>query len=126
MVNVHRELLRNLQHWHSLFESSEIPDTLVAANLQSYCLWDVDLFYAQRYRLPDRQRSSMELCLYQNVAERDAAVQMGIAETNPVSMYATVGISRLLGWAVRGELAGYRITIDRDSCSQNLIEEFCG
>lgn len=110
IVNVHRELLRNLQHWHSLYEAMEVPDTLVAADKQSYCLWDIDRLYSERHRLPERQRSALELCLFENLAEKTAAVRMGIAESNPVAVYATVGLCRLLGWAMSGELTTYRIS----------------
>lgn len=96
----------------------EVSDTLIAADLQSYCMWDVDIFYDNRVRLPERQRASMELCLFENVAERDAALKMGIAETNPVCVYATVGLTRLLSWAVRGELTGYPISLDQREIPQ--------
>lgn len=112
VVNVHRELIRNLQIWHSLHEAQEVTDTMLSADGQSYCLWDIDRLYAERHRLPERQRRAMELCLYDNVAEKTAASLMGIAETNPVSVYATVGLSRLLGWAYAGELPTYRLRSD--------------
>lgn len=111
-MNVHRELVRNLQAWHSLFESQEAPEVLVASDGRSYSLWDVDCFYEQRVLLPEQMRRSMELCLYQNVLERDAAVLMGVAATNPVAVYATVGLTRLLSLAYNGELPNYRLPVE--------------
>ena len=96
VVNVHRELIRNLQHWKALFEAHEVSDTLVAANRRSYCLWDIEVFYAARTVLPERQRESIELCLFENLTESTAAERMGVSPTNPVAMYATVGLARLL------------------------------
>lgn len=104
---MHRELIRNLQAWHSMYEAMEISDILVASDGQSYCLWDVDLFYAQRSRLPQQQRRAMELCLFENVAEKVAATRMGVTERSPVAIYATVGLTRLLAWANQGDLSGY-------------------
>lgn len=112
VVNVHRELLRNLQHWHSLFEAQEVDDVLVASNGRSYCIWDIDRLYAQRVRLPDQMRRAIELCLYENVLEKEAAVLMGVAPTNPVSVYATVGLCRLLSMAYTGELGDYRLVLE--------------
>lgn len=112
LVDTHRSLIRNLQSWHSLYEAMEVPDILIASDRRSYCLWDVDLFYAQRSRLPDQQRIAIEYCLYRNVAEKVAAQMMGVSETSPVSIYATVGLSRLLGWAMQGQLGHYRLNLE--------------
>lgn len=109
LVNVHRELIRNLQHWKSLFIDHQVEDVLVAADRRSYCLWDVESFYARRIVLPERQRQSLELCLFQNFTEAVAAEKMGVSITNPVAMYATVGLSRLLSMAMTGEIPGYSI-----------------
>jgi hypothetical protein len=102
-------MLRNLQHWSALHEAHEVGDTLVAADRQSYCLWDIQVFYERRTVLPERQRSALELCLFENYTEADAATKMGIARTNPVAMYAPVGLARLLSLAMAGEMPGYRI-----------------
>jgi hypothetical protein len=95
LVNVHRDLLRNLQEWRVLYTNCEVPDVLMAADGREYCLWDIERFYEARSAL----------------AARAAARLMGISPTSPVSIYATVGLSRLLGMAARGEIKGYRLEL---------------
>ena len=112
IVNVHRELIRNLQAWRSLYEAREVDDVLIAEDGRSYCLWDVEHFYGQRFRVPPQQHRAIELCLDQNVLEKNAAVMMGVAPTNPVSVYATVGLCKMLALAVTGELPNYRISLE--------------
>lgn len=110
VVNTHRELIRNLQAWHSMFESLQVSDTLVSGvDGAEYSLWDIDYLYAQRARLPEQMCRAIELCLYENVLEKKAAVLMGVAESNPVAVYATVGLTRLLALALAGDLPGYRL-----------------
>lgn len=104
--------MRNLQAWRSLFEAHEVPDLLVASDGRSYCLWDIEYFYEQRFRVPPQQHRAIELCLYENVLEKNAAVMMGVAETNPVAVYATVGLCKLLSMAYLGDLPGYRIVLE--------------
>lgn len=111
LVNVHRDLLRNLQEWRVLYTNCEVPDVLMAADGREYCLWDIERFYEARGALAPRQAMAIELCLWANIAEREAARLMGISPTSPVSIYATVGLSRLLGMAARGEIKGYRLEL---------------
>lgn len=112
LVGTHRELIRNLQHWRSLYEALEVPDVLMANDARSYSLWDVQVFYEQRVICPDRMQQSIQFCLFENMKERDAAVRMGIRPSNPVSVYATIGLTTMLAKAVRGELPGYVIELD--------------
>lgn len=46
--------------------------------------------------LPLRQQQAIELFLVLNLPEDEAALAMGLARTNPVGMYATSGLTRLL------------------------------
>jgi hypothetical protein len=108
---VHRELIRNLQHWRSLYEAMEVDDVLVASDSRSYSLWDVQTFYEQRIVVPDRMQQSIQFCLFENMKEQDAAVRMGIAATNPVSVYATIGLTTMLAKASKGELPGYVVSL---------------
>lgn len=110
-MSVHRELIRNLQHWRSLYEAMEVADELVASDSRSYSLWDVQAFYEQRGVVPERQQQSIQFCLYENMKESDAAVRMGIAATNPVSVYATIGLTSMLTKAISGDLPTYKIDI---------------
>jgi hypothetical protein len=102
-------LIRNLQQWLSLFESMEIPDTLVAPDGHEYSLWDVQRFYEQRAVCPDRMQQSIQYCYFENMKEKDAAVRMGISASNPVSVYGTIGLTTMLTKASTGELPGYQI-----------------
>lgn len=111
LVSVHRELIRNLQQWRSLFEAMEVPDTLVATNGHEYSLWDVEVFYSQRNVCSDRQQQAIQYCYYENLKESDAAVRMGIAPTNPVSVYGTIGLTTMLAKATVGSLRGYEIDL---------------
>lgn len=111
MVTVHRELIRNLQHWRALYEADEAPDVLTAGDGVEYCLWDVEKFYAARRSLPERQQMTIQMNLYEDRSEKDCAKEMGIGLNNPVAMYGTVGLTRLLAKAVSGEIEGYFVAI---------------
>lgn len=112
LVDTHRSLLRNLQQWRSCFESAEVSDIVISPiDGQEYSLWDIERFYGYRSLLPDRQRLSMQYCLYENRREADAAVLLGIKPTNPVSIYATIGLTSLLTKAYAGELENYVILL---------------
>jgi len=110
LVNIHRELLRNLQRWHVSYLQGDVSDVLRQDD-EEYCLWDILRLYEARTRIAERQALAIELCLYENVAEPEAAARMGISRRSPVSIYATVGIARLLGMARRGEIAGYGLDL---------------
>lgn len=111
-MDVHRELIRNLQQWRSLYEAMEVPDVLVAADARSYSLWDVHLFYEQRIVVPERMQQSIQFCLFENMKEKDAAVRMGIRPSNPVAVYATIGLTTMLAKALSGDLPGYSLDLD--------------
>lgn len=68
------------------------------------CLWDLEYLYCQLYRLPLRQRQAIELCLVQNIKETDAAVMMGVSPTNPVAMYASSGLEKIVILMDTGQL----------------------
>lgn len=108
-VQVHKELLRNLRHWRSLFEAGEVGDILSGGDGQEYALWDIQRFAESRVLLAERQSVAIELFLLDNLTEKESAIQMGIKPSSPVAIYVTVGVSRLLGMAYRGEIAGYRL-----------------
>jgi DNA-directed RNA polymerase specialized sigma24 family protein len=106
-VTILRELFRCLQQWHAAFESHDVSDTLTYDGI-TYHLYDIDYLYSCRDRLSPRQAQAIELCLYQNMLERNAAQQMGVSETNPVAMYATNGLARLIDMIESGQLVRYR------------------
>lgn len=109
-VNVLREVFRNLVAWESLYESEGID--VITCEGESWCLWDVQLLYkASQTLLPARQREAIQLFLIDNMREKDAAVKMGVSETNPIAMYATTGLKRLIELAESGKIAGFRMDL---------------
>lgn len=54
--------------------------------------------------LPKRQQQAIELFLVLNQPEESVAVAMGLAPTNPIGMYATAGLERLLQLMDKGLL----------------------
>jgi len=106
-VAVLRELFRNLQAFHSLFESDGI-DTITHEG-ESYTLADIDELFRQSQKiLPKRQRESIAMCLYMNMKEVDVAEAMGVSSTNPVAMYATAGLKRLIGLVQMGQFPRFK------------------
>ena len=94
-VDLLRELLRNLIPWRALFTAEGI-DTLTCDGI-SISLWDLEYLYlVSQQILPIRQRQAIRLCLVMNMSEQDAAVIMKIDDTNPVAMYATSGLEKII------------------------------
>lgn len=106
-VTVLRELFRNYQQFRALYETEGI-DELQAPDGEVYSIFDIHYLYEQRRKLPPRQRQAIELCLVQNIRESEAAVMMGVSPTNPVAMYATSGLEKLITMVRSGDLACYR------------------
>jgi DNA-directed RNA polymerase specialized sigma24 family protein len=106
-VTTLRELFRNYAAFVALYETEGI-DTIVAPNGSEWCLHDLTYLISQLHRLSPRQRQAISLCLLQNVKEKDAAVMMGVSETNPVAMYATLGLRKLIELINAGVLPRYR------------------
>jgi DNA-directed RNA polymerase specialized sigma24 family protein len=102
-VGVLRELLRNLQQWRSLYESEGV-DTLTGPDGRGYSLHDLEYLYSNLSRLPKRQAQAITLYLVQGMREVDAAVAMGLSPSNPIGIYASVGLKRLLGMIEEGQL----------------------
>lgn len=99
-----RVLLRNLQGFRSLYEDYGV-DTITGPDGEEYSLWDLE--YLVREGLPlctKRQQEAVFWCLLMNRKEKDAAVLMGVAETNPVSMYSNKALQRMLDGVESGEL----------------------
>ena len=48
-VSVLRELLRNLQSWESLYESSDVPEVIPGPDGSEYCLFDIQYKFAADY-----------------------------------------------------------------------------
>lgn len=108
-VGILRELFRHLQEFESFYEATG-QDTLINDG-DSYCLWDIKLLFEySQENLPKRQKQAIYLCLYKNILEKDAAVMMGVAPTNPVAMYASRGLDNILKDAKAGKVPGFKLS----------------
>lgn len=103
-----RELFRHLREFRAVYEETGV-DELVTPYGRKWTLWDLEylLLMSDRY-LTTRQRQIITLCLVHNMRERDAAHAIGVSETNPVMMYATLGLKRLLDLVEAGVLDRFR------------------
>jgi hypothetical protein len=102
-----RELLRHLADFRATFEATGL-DVVRTPSGAEWSLWDLEyLLQESAQRLTVRQRQAITLCLVHGVKEVDAARLMGLSPTNPVSMYATLGLQRLLDMIDRGELTRF-------------------
>lgn len=96
--------MRNVEHFRALRESEGI-DTIHTPDGDEVSLWDLESLIDDGLPLlPPRQRQSIELVLIQNCLEREAAVMMGVSVTNPVAMYATKGLEKIIQMIEAGEL----------------------
>lgn len=102
-----RELIRNLQGFQALRETTGTTEITGPGGI-TYSIYDIEYLYRCRTKLSARQQQAIELFLYQNIRERDVAKMMGVAETNPIAIYATQGLTRLCDMIAKGELDGYR------------------
>lgn len=111
-----RGLIRNLQSWRSAFEAQEAPESIQEPSPpgREWVLWDVERFFDYRILLPERMRDALDLFLYRGQFERQVAERMGISGTNPVGVYATVGLTKLLGMARAGLLPGCSFEFEVD------------
>lgn len=108
-VNSLRLLFRNLLAFQSLYESEGISE-ITAPNGSNWSYFDLCYLYDAAMRrpcgdkdfdrehpcLPLRQQQAIELFLVLNFPEDKAAEIMGLSRTNPIGMYATSGLTRLL------------------------------
>ena len=102
-VGVLRELFRNLQSWRSLYEAEGV-DTLSGPRGESYSLWDVEYLLENVDKLPPRQAQAIRLYLVEGMREVDAAIQMGLSPSNPIGIYASVGLKKLISMIEEGLL----------------------
>lgn len=106
-VTTLRNLIRNLQYFQALRETDNLTEVTLPGG-RTYSIYDVEYLYGCRRLLSPRQQQAIELFLYQNIRERDVARMMGVAETNPIAIYAAQGLTRLCEMISKGELPGYR------------------
>lgn len=90
-----RELFRHLQEFEALFQAEGI-DSLTGPDGTVYSLFDLRRLYDMRVILLPRQRArAIEMFLYEDMREQDAAVAMGLSPDTPVAIYATQGLKQL-------------------------------
>lgn len=102
-----REIFRNLAQWRALYESEGL-DTITDPEGEEVSIFDIEYLYENLDKLPKRQSQSIELYLVRNMREVDAAKAMGVSPTNPVGIYATVGLTKLLDMIADGSLPRYK------------------
>lgn len=103
-----RELFRYLQDFRAVYEATGLEEIRTPYGNQ-WSIWDLEYLYqASQIHLTSRQKQAISLCLVHNMREKDAARAMGVSLTNPVMMYATLGIRRLLDMISDGELDLFR------------------
>lgn len=103
-----RELFRYLQDFRAVYEATGLEEIRTPYGNQ-WSIWDLEYLYqASQLHLTSRQKQAISLCLVHNMREKDAARAMGVSLTNPVMMYATLGIRRLLDMISSGELDFFR------------------
>lgn len=90
-----RELFRNYAAFYALYEAEGI-EVIVGPDGVEVCLWDIKALVDRVDGLPLRMRQAINLMLLQGMREDEAAATMG-CPGNPVGMYATEGLRRLLG-----------------------------
>ena len=98
-----REIFRNFRQWENLHQL-EFLDTICGPDGTEYEFLDVQFLYESIGLLPKRQAQAIELYLIQNMRERDAATVMGLSPTNPVGIYASTGLQKLIDMLDRGML----------------------
>jgi len=103
-----RELFKQLIAYRSIFEETGVED-FVSVLGNAWSLWDLEYLFAATSRLTLRQRQVITLCLIHGMREEDAALAMGVSPTNPVMMYASLGLQRLIDMLDANELNRFAI-----------------
>lgn len=93
--------------FQSYYERERI-DTVRDPDGIEWTIWDVQYLYEARLRLSPRQTQAIEMCLYENVKEAEAAVKMGISPNSPVCKYADNGLKKIVSLIEDGHLPKFR------------------
>lgn len=104
-----RELFRHLREFRSVYEAAGLEEIQTPYG-NTWSLWDLEyLLERGREILTFRQFQAINLCLINNMRERDAAIFMQVSPTNPVMMYASLGLQRLIDAIDSGQLPRFKI-----------------
>lgn len=93
-----RRLFRGLKVWRVLVRDYGLEySTITDSDGRQWNLWDIEfLLEVSQKHLPDRQAQAVNLFLVEGYLEREVALMMGIQESNPVGMYATDGLRKIV------------------------------
>lgn len=108
-VDTLRRLFRNLEDFHILVQETGIYVIPGEVEGEEWSYFDLRyLFDESQIRLPVRQAQAIRFFLVGQQREEDVAVMMGLKPTNPIGMYATTGLTRIVSWIEEGELPRYK------------------
>jgi hypothetical protein len=94
-VGTLRTILKGLECWRATYEDYNVAS--VTWEGHEYHILDIEHIYDVSQReLAPRQAQAIKYFLVGNLREVDVAEMMGIAPTNPIGMYATDGLKRLI------------------------------
>lgn len=93
-----RNIFRNLYAFRAVYETDGISE-ITGPDGVTWSLWDIEelrRIAVETDLLPPRARQAIELFLVMNMSESDVAEMMSLKASNPIGMYATAGLVRLL------------------------------
>lgn len=103
-----RSLFRYLQEFRSLYEVEGIQEVQTPSG-RVWSLWDLEYLYQVAARLlTPAQYTAIKLFLVEDYREQDAAEMMGVSRTNPIGMYAALGLSKLVEFINSGGVDRFR------------------
>lgn len=97
-VQTLRQMFRHLHAFRAVYETDNVAEIRDPDGI-TWSLWDLEDLYQVAVHsdlLPLRQRQAIELFLVLNMPEDKVAEALSIKSSNPVGMYATSGLVRLL------------------------------
>jgi hypothetical protein len=107
-VNLLRHLFRALLMFRAAHEDFGL-DTVTGPGGEVWSIWDIEALYeASQNLLPPRQSQAIRFFLVEGMYEADAAERMGVSRSNPIGMYATDGLSRIVSLVEDRCIRGYQ------------------
>lgn len=112
-VKTLRGLFRSYAQWQSDYEAYGLESITDADGIE-WNLFDVAYLLDQLEALTPRQSQAIWLFLVEGKREDEVAEMMGILPTNPVGLYATAGIEKLIQMIEDGTLPRFYVPGGRD------------
>ena len=107
-VDLLRQLFRAL-HLFRVYREDKGLDTVTGPDGYTWSIWDIEALYeASQQMLPRRQAQAISFFLVEGMFEADAAERMGISRTNPIGMYATDGLARIVDLVIERRIKGFQ------------------